>query len=64
MKEEALVWQCKCGHLEHGDDIPDDCPKCFAVGKFFPVPEDQIDEKMEEEFLAMKGEEYDEDEFE
>ena len=61
MKRESFVWQCKCGHIEHGDDVPEDCPKCLRVGKFIPIPEDQLDEKFEEEVLALNSEEYNED---
>lgn len=58
---KKFVWECKCGHIEHGDDIPEDCPKCFRVGKFKPIPEDQIEEKFEEEILAMQEGDYDDE---
>ena len=41
--------------------MPEDCPQCLAVNKFKRVPEDQIEEAMEEEVLSMKLEENEED---
>lgn len=58
--EDEFVWQCKCGHIEH-DDLPEDCPKCLRVGKFTRLPEDMIQEKVEEAVLSMK-EGYEDDE--
>ncbi|MBS3098960.1 hypothetical protein J4462_02000 [Candidatus Pacearchaeota archaeon] len=57
---DNFVWQCKCGHIAHGN-VPEDCPQCLAVNKFKRVPEDQIEEAMEEEVLSMKLEENEED---
>jgi hypothetical protein len=59
--DAAFVWQCKCGFIEHGDEMPEDCPKCLRVGQFDKVPEDMINEKVEEEVLSSRPEE-DEDE--
>ena len=59
--KKQIVWQCKCGHVEHSD-MPEDCPKCFGVGKFKPIPEDMLDEIEAEEVLSAyeeMGEEYD-----
>jgi|WetSurMetagenome_2_1015567.scaffolds.fasta_scaffold324693_2 hypothetical protein len=58
--KKQMVWQCKCGHVEHSD-MPEDCPKCFAVGKFKPIPEDMLEEIEEEEVLSAYPEEEDED---
>ena len=59
--KKHIVWQCKCGHVEHSD-MPEDCPKCFAVRKFKPIPEDMLEEIEAEEALSVyPGEEEDED---
>ncbi len=49
--KKTLVWQCDCGHLEY-NDMPEDCSKCLAVGKFKPVPEDLLEELEAEEILS------------
>ena len=54
--EEGFVWQCKCGHVEHGD-LPEDCQNCFALNEFKRIPEDQIEEAMEGAVLSMQPEE-------
>ena len=60
--KQTSVWQCSCGHIEHGE-LPDDCKKCLAVGKFLRVPEDEIEEKVAENVLAAtQNEDYEEDE--
>ena len=49
--KKQIVWQCKCGHVEHSD-MPEDCPKCLAVGKFKPIPEDMLEEIEAAEVLS------------
>ena len=53
----ATLWECKCGHLTHESMMPEDCPKCLAVGKFERVPDDMLEEKMAEEVLSSQAEE-------
>lgn len=55
--DTGFVWQCKCGYIEHEDAMPEDCPKCLRVGKFYRIPEDRIEEAVEEEVLSLKSEE-------
>ncbi len=52
-----LVWECDCGYIKHSGEMPEDCPKCFAVGKFEKVPDDMIDEKTNKQILSMYSEE-------
>lgn len=58
--KKGLVWQCKCGYVDH-TEMPEDCPKCFAVGKFKPIPEDMLEEIEAEEVLSMYDEYEEED---
>ena len=49
---KKIAWQCgKCKHIEYSD-MPEDCAKCLAVGKFKPVPEDMLEEIEAEEILS------------
>jgi len=57
----TFVWQCACGHIEHSEALPEDCPKCLRVGEFDKIPEDELAEREEESILSMKPEEEDED---
>jgi len=57
----SFVWQCICGHMEHSDILPEDCPKCLRVGDFDKVPDEELVEREEESILSMQPEE-DEDE--
>lgn len=56
---DNFVWQCKCGHIEHQSELPEDCPDCLRVGNFKRVPEDQIEEAVEGAVLSMKPDEGD-----
>ena len=58
--KKNFVWQCQCGRVAY-EEMPEDCPSCLRVGKFKRIPEDEIEETIEEEILSMKSEE-DEDE--
>lgn len=66
-KAKQLVWECACGHIEHSIDMPEDCSRCFSVGKFEKVPEDLWEEKEAREILSLnpveeeEDQEYDED---
>ena len=68
-KAKQLVWECACGHIEHALEMPEDCSRCLAVGKFEKVPEDLWKDREEKEILSVSpadendedGEEYDED---
>jgi len=57
---ENFIWQCKCGYLEH-NEMPEDCPKCLRVASFKQIPEDQIEDKVEEEILSLNPEDEEED---
>jgi len=57
--DKDFVWQCPCGYIEH-NEMPEDCPKCLRVGEFSQIPEDMIEEKVEEEILSSKKEDYEE----
>jgi hypothetical protein len=61
MAESGFVWQCDCGHIEYGDYPPEECASCDSLDSFMKVPEDEIQEKVEENVLSMKPED-DEDE--
>jgi hypothetical protein len=52
-KEISFVWQCTCGHVSR-EELPEDCPKCYEVGKFNRVPEDMLDDAQEDEILSLK----------
>lgn len=59
--DSGFTWKCECGYIDHSD-LPEDCPKCLAVGKFSRVQDDQLEEAVAEEVLAMNAEgEEDED---
>ncbi|MFH1425775.1 MAG: hypothetical protein ABIG28_03570 [archaeon] len=60
MEEVEFVWQCKCGHVEHGD-LPEDCPNCLSLNSFKRIQEDQIKDAVDEAVLSMRTEEEDED---
>ena len=60
MVEKGFIWECDCGHIEHRNEVPEDCPKCLRVGKFSPVPEDEIEEKKAEEILSITQEDEEE----
>ncbi|MBI5804202.1 hypothetical protein HY450_03085 [Candidatus Pacearchaeota archaeon] len=61
MKSKNIVWECACGYIQHGDTMPEDCPKCFRVAEFSPVPEDMIEEKEAEHILSMTSEDEDDE---
>lgn len=58
--DPGFVWQCLCGYMEH-NEMPEDCPKCLRVGSFKQIPEDMIDEKVEEEILSQNLDKEDDD---
>ena len=58
---KSFAWQCACGHIEYQGSIPEDCSKCFRVGKFDKVPEDLLEETEAEEILSITKSEYPED---
>lgn len=65
MIKKGFVWECECGQIEHGIEIPEDCSKCLAVGKFDRVPDDLIEDKMAGAVLSLNPtEEDDEDDYE
>ncbi len=41
----GIMWECKCGHLEYGEEPPEDCPKCLRINNFTQVPEDLMEQK-------------------
>jgi len=57
-RKVEFMWECSCGYLEYGEGPPADCPKCFRVGKFEQVPEDEREEREAEKVLAMNYEEF------
>jgi len=57
----SFVWQCPCGFVEYSEMQPEDCPKCFNIGKFKQVPEDMIEEATAEHVLSMNPEEDEDD---
>jgi selenophosphate synthetase-related protein len=61
MIEENFIWQCKCGHIEHSDAMPEDCSKCLSIAKFKKIPEEMADEILEEQALSIEPEEDEEE---
>ncbi len=59
-----FAWQCKCGHIEYHEILPDDCPKCYRVRSFSKLPEDMLEEAAAEEILSSSkgGDDYEEEE--
>ena len=58
MKEMEFMWECKCGHVESGKEMPDECLKCAGIESFTRVPQGLVRERQN-----MQGEleEIDED---
>lgn len=61
-RKSEFMWECFCGHTEYSEHPPEDCSKCFRVGKFEQVPESEIEDREAERVLALKEEEFEEDE--
>ena len=40
-----FAWECECGNIEYSNVIPEDCPKCLAIGSFTQLPEELITER-------------------
>jgi len=60
--KQLFAWQCKCGHVEHSKDLPEDCPKCLRVGKFAEPSEDALDSALANELRSInEGDAEDED---
>ena len=61
-KKTGFAWECGCGNIEYSEEIPEECEKCLEIGSFIKIPEDLLEEKLEENILASKrgDEEYDE----
>ena len=50
MSNTGYVWECECGHTEHGEFAPDECSKCGRIGSFTRLPEELVEEQSEDEF--------------
>ncbi len=46
MTYAGFVWECECGHIEHREKPPEECPKCHRVDGFVELPEEIVDERM------------------
>jgi|SRR3989344_6548185 len=48
MAAAGFMWECKCGHIEYGEEAPEECPECFAIGSFVQLPEEIMKEREKE----------------
>ena len=45
MSFAGFMWECKCGHVEYGEESPEECPKCYTLDSFTQLPEELIAER-------------------
>lgn len=54
------LWECSCGNKVYAEEDPEECEKCFEIGKFTQLPEELVEERqkdmaeMEEEVQMKK----------
>ena len=53
MAHAGFMWECACGHIEYGEEEPEECPKCGKVDNFIKMPEEIVEER-EKEMLEEK----------
>ncbi len=49
MASSGFMWECSCGHVEYGDEEPEECEKCGKLNSFIKMPEEIVEERMKEE---------------
>lgn len=51
------LWECKCGHVEEGDDSPEECMRCGRLDAFVEIAEgaaEDDDSELLDEMLSSK----------
>ncbi len=48
MARIELMWECKCGHVEYGIEMPDECIECSGIDSFTKVPGELAHEREKE----------------
>lgn len=44
----GFMWQCSCGHVEYGDENPEECNRCGQMDSFVKLPEEIVEERERE----------------
>jgi len=60
MVSKGLVWECECGNIEYGQWPPQECSQCDGMDCFLKIPEDEVEDKVAGNVLALRPEEEDE----
>ena len=48
MSQAGFTWECSCGHIEYGEESPEECSKCFSLDSFVKLPEELVNERSRE----------------
>lgn len=62
MARIGFAWECSCGHVEYGEESPEECSSCNRLESFVRLPEEIIAERekemssdlMEEDLISFK----------
>lgn len=49
----GFMWECECGHIEYGENPPEECPKCYKIDSFTKLPEEIVEER--EKLIVKKS---------
>ena len=48
MARIGFAWECSCGHIEYGEESPEECTTCSRLESFVRLPEEFIAEREKE----------------
>ena len=49
METVGFMWECECGHVERGEESPEECFKCGKMDSFTKLPEVIANEREKDE---------------
>ncbi|MCK4553107.1 hypothetical protein KAT80_02800 [Candidatus Pacearchaeota archaeon] len=53
MSYTGYSWECECGHIEYGENPPEECKKCGKINSFAKLPEEIVDEREKNEWEEL-----------
>lgn len=54
MTHSGFVWECSCGHIEYGEEMPEECPECFRLESFAQLPQEIVEEREKDMSLDLE----------
>jgi hypothetical protein len=45
MAKTGFMFECSCGETVYGEEAPEECGKCGAIGEFVQLPEEIVEER-------------------